>query len=306
MYNLEKYNSEKIVNKIKEASEKYPDLSTLFSEIRWHLEDPERSICYREALDRLDTLGFHSPSTELLVKTASSIYEDGEYFNGAAIDKAILHVLKYHELDLKELLIMGESLVEYTLASSYKAFHCITPKGCLDFSKALDNTLERILGMNGQPGDVERIMGAIIPEPPADAQEGWLEKRYPKGYIKLHDGYILPAFITEIKRENTCEEESFERYLEAHIDRKRITESARVHCIWEEEGLYTELCYKYDSSQNKAVSSHLLYSLWEDLATKEGWEEALRMGAHAAQKYGLPLYIYDCRHRQRKRGEGNE
>ena len=58
--------------------------------------------------------------------------------------------------------------------------------------------------------DIQRIMGAVIPEIPKkaeeDAGEAWLKETYPDGYLDLDLGYIIPGCI--LTMEKRVEEEA--------------------------------------------------------------------------------------------------
>nr|WP_303181871.1 hypothetical protein [Lachnoclostridium phocaeense] len=193
----------KTLKKMADYERQAPEAAELFKEIRRHLDEPLLTYCRQEALYRLEEAGYHTPSEELIEEATIALYSNDQFINSEIAENIIEDVIDYRGIHLIDILEEKEIVVDYTISSSYSVYHCIMPRNGTDLGSALKDTLSRILDMDGDEKDVQRIMGAIAPEIPKNAGEDWLKEQYPDGYLDLDLGYLIPGCIlTMSKRVN--------------------------------------------------------------------------------------------------------
>ena len=93
-------------------------------------------------------------------------------------------------IELKDLLEEDEAIVEFHMCHEYWTRNAITQKGSTDILGALEDTLHRILEVDGTDEDVQRIMGARIP---TETERKELEEF--GEYTEIDLGYVLPGLI---------------------------------------------------------------------------------------------------------------
>lgn len=207
------YDINKTLEKVEKFECQFPGAAglELFKEIRWHLNEPLLSYCRQEAVYRLSEAGYHSPSEVLIEEATMALYTNDQFINSEVAESTIEAVIADHGIHLSDMLEEDEVLVDYTISCSYAVYHCIMPRNGTDLGSALEDTLHRIIEMDGDGADVQRIMGAVIPEIPKDEGEkdtceSWLKEQYPEGVIDLDLGYIIPGCI--LTMEKRVEEET--------------------------------------------------------------------------------------------------
>nr|WP_076777778.1 hypothetical protein [Lachnoclostridium phocaeense] len=206
------YDINKTLEKVEKFECQFPGAAglELFKEIRWHLNEPLLSYCRQEAVYRLSEAGYHSPSEVLIEEATMALYTNDQFINSEVAESTIEAVIADHGIHLSDMLEEDETLVDYTISSCYATYHCIMQRNGTDLGGALEDTLHRIIDMDGDAEDIQRIMGAVIPEIPKkaeeDAGEAWLKETYPDGYLDLDLGYIIPGCI--LTMEKRVEEEA--------------------------------------------------------------------------------------------------
>lgn len=81
--------------------------------------------------------------------------------------------------------------------------------------------------------------------------------------------------------------------LKKYIDRDSLTDTSRVHVIWDENGQYVDLEYDYDSKTETVNNySGVFAELYEDGSPdNNSWTDAKDIGKYLSSILNLPLII---------------
>ena len=204
------YDIYKTLEKLAKFEAQFPESPELFKEIRWHLNEPLLTYCRQEAVYRLNEAGYHTPSDDLIENATMALYNNDQFINAEVAESTIEVVISDHGIYLSDMLEEDEVLVDYTVSGCYATYHCIMTRNGTDLGKALEDTLHRILDLDGDEEDVQRLMGAVIPEIPKDegekdAGKSWMKELYPDGFIDLDLGYIIPGIILSMEKRYKCD-----------------------------------------------------------------------------------------------------
>lgn len=83
----------------------------------------------------------------------------------------------------------------------------------------------------------------------------------------------------------------FEIYLK-DIELEKITNTARVDCIWDAEGIWVDLNYSYDKTNGYGEYQTCFAELYDSGKPSEAmWDLALKVAVYMKNKFGIPLDV---------------
>lgn len=83
----------------------------------------------------------------------------------------------------------------------------------------------------------------------------------------------------------------YKKYLKC-IDKKKITNTARISCVWDYDGQWVDFNYSYDKDTGYGdYQCCYAVTCQDDQPDDETWEFAKSLAEYMSQKYGLELDI---------------